>query len=113
MFSDPIEPPALIGLKNPGAGVAQRNYCQASERQKQAEGLAKLEKKSDTIAGWQRMRVPRGRNLHPGNRPFARGFSSKGNIRPEVPRLRLRGRVAHKDALADVGGDDCGIEGIR
>jgi hypothetical protein len=47
-----IEPPALVGLKDPGAGIAQRNDSKAGESQEQAEVLAKPEKGSGAIAEW-------------------------------------------------------------
>jgi len=65
MSCDPIEPPALIGLKNPGAGIAQRNDSKASASHEQAEVLACLEKKLGTIVGWSQTRVHHRPNPHP------------------------------------------------
>jgi len=59
MSQEPIEPPALIGLKNPGAGIVQCNATQAHQSQEEAEVLAHLEKKLAALVGW-----PQSRNHH-------------------------------------------------
>jgi hypothetical protein len=51
MFYHPIEPPALIGLKDAGAAIVQRNVTKAHEGQKQEEVLANLEKKPGAPVG--------------------------------------------------------------